>query len=81
MTKPPAIEILPLESDAVAGFAGRVVVFLPESGKLDQGARRVNRLTRGALERFAASDPYVLRGLVTSWSVRPWNVVVGGAGE
>ncbi|MGY1714815.1 YciI-like protein [Geodermatophilus sp. SYSU D01106] len=35
---------------------------------------------RETVERFAASDPYVLRGLVTSWSVRPWNVVVGGAG-
>ena len=58
MTKPPVIEILPLESDAVAGFAGRVVVFLPESGKLDQGARRVNRLMRGALERFASSEAF-----------------------
>jgi uncharacterized protein len=30
------------------------------------------------VERFAASDPYVVQGLVTSWTVRPWNVVVGG---
>ncbi len=30
------------------------------------------------VERFAREDPYVLQGLVTSWSVRPWNVVVGG---
>lgn len=28
-------------------------------------------------ERFAEADPYVLNGLVTSWSVRPWSVVLG----
>jgi uncharacterized protein len=27
--------------------------------------------------RFAADDPYVKNGLVTSWSVRPWTTVVG----
>lgn len=29
-------------------------------------------------ERFAASDPYVIRGLVRRWKVRPWTVVIGG---
>jgi uncharacterized protein YciI len=28
-------------------------------------------------ERFARSDPYVVNGLVASWRVRAWNVVVG----
>ena len=28
-------------------------------------------------ENFAKNDPYVLNGLVTSWEVRPWNVVIG----
>lgn len=28
-------------------------------------------------ERFAQRDPYVLNGLVESWSVRPWLTVVG----
>ncbi len=32
----------------------------------------------GVAERFAASDPYVREGLVLSWRVRPWTVVVGG---
>ncbi len=32
---------------------------------------------RAVVERFAASDPYVVHGLVTSWSVRPWDVVIG----
>ena len=33
---------------------------------------------REVVERFAAADPYVVRGLVRSWSVREWTVVVGG---
>ena len=31
-----------------------------------------------AAEAFARADPYVTNGLVNSWSVQPWNVVVGG---
>ena len=34
--------------------------------------------TRASAERFAEADPYVQHGLVTSWRVRKWNVVVGG---
>ncbi len=30
-------------------------------------------------EHFATTDPYVLNGLVTSWEVREWTVVVGAA--
>ena len=30
------------------------------------------------IERFIDDDPYVRNGLVTSWSIRPWNVVIGG---
>ncbi len=29
-------------------------------------------------EAFARSDPYVKAGLVTSWRVREWTVVIGG---
>jgi uncharacterized protein YciI len=32
---------------------------------------------REVVERFVAADPYVTKGLVTDWSVRDWNVVVG----
>ena len=31
----------------------------------------------GAAEAFAASDPYVLNGIVTAWRVRAWTTVVG----
>ena len=33
---------------------------------------------RDVVEAFAAADPYVVQGLVTAWTVREWNVVVGG---
>lgn len=33
---------------------------------------------RAVVERFADGDPYVRNGLVASWTIRPWNVVIGG---
>ena len=33
--------------------------------------------TQEAAESFAHADPYVLNGVVKSWRVRKWNVVVG----
>lgn len=33
--------------------------------------------TDAAARAFAEADPYVKAGLVKSWSVRPWNTVVG----
>lgn len=32
---------------------------------------------KSVVENFAQADPYVKEGLVTSWKVRPWTVVVG----
>jgi uncharacterized protein YciI len=34
---------------------------------------------RSTPEQFAKADPYVTNGLVKSWVVRPWNVVIGDA--
>jgi uncharacterized protein YciI len=33
---------------------------------------------REVVEQFAQADPYVRHGLVSAWTVREWNVVVGG---
>jgi uncharacterized protein len=33
---------------------------------------------REAVEDFVRVDPYVTNGLVTSWEIRPWTVVIGG---
>ena len=30
-----------------------------------------------AAEAFVAADPYVREGLVRSWRIRPWTVVIG----
>lgn len=32
---------------------------------------------REVAEEFAKNDPYVLKGLVKSWHVRPWTTVIG----
>ena len=33
--------------------------------------------SRAVAEQFAENDPYVRNGCITSWSVRPWVVVIG----
>jgi len=33
---------------------------------------------RTVVEDFARNDPYVKSGLIVTWSVRPWTVVIGG---
>ncbi len=30
------------------------------------------------VEEFVSRDPYIKNGLVTSWEIREWKVVVGG---
>jgi uncharacterized protein YciI len=32
---------------------------------------------REVVEHFAEQDPYVVQGLVTGWTIREWNVVIG----
>jgi uncharacterized protein YciI len=32
---------------------------------------------REVVEAFAEQDPYVVDGLVTDWTIREWNVVIG----
>ena len=51
------------------------------AGALSEPADRALLVWRdvdpAVLERFATNDPYVANGVVLSWRVRPWNVVVG----
>ena len=58
MTTPAALHFTDVDLDEIGAMTGRVAVFVSESGKLDQTARRVNRLTKGALERFAESAAF-----------------------
>ena len=55
MTELPSMAVSDTDLDRIADAQGRMVVFVPENGKLDQSARRLNRLTRGALERCVES--------------------------
>ncbi len=32
---------------------------------------------RSVVEHFVRHDPYVTNGLVRSWKIRQWNVVIG----
>ena len=34
---------------------------------------------KAQVEAFVKQDPYVQNGLVTSWNIREWSVVVGAA--
>ena len=63
MTDPVSITFHPTDLDAVADAEGIVAVLVEPGGKLDPAGRRVNKLTRGALERlvqgaaFSAKKP------------------------
>ena len=58
MTAPVSFEITALDIDQIATAEGRVVLFSDGSDKLDQIARRINKLTRGALGRCVTSDAF-----------------------
>ncbi len=52
MTSPVAVTFIETDLDQIAEAGGRVAVFVTPDGKLDPAARRVNRLTKGALARM-----------------------------
>ena len=62
MTTPAEIQFKDIDLDAIATFAGKIVVFIEIDGKLDAGARKVNTLTRKALGRFVDSDAFEKMG-------------------
>ena len=53
MTDLPKLVLTETNLDQINDATGRIVVFVPESGKLDQFGRRLNRLMKGALERLS----------------------------
>ena len=58
MTQLTDLSFDPAEPEAIAAFAGRIVLFASGSGPLEVLGRRVNRLMRGALDRVLASDAF-----------------------
>ena len=57
MTRP-TLDFIDTDLDRIADAKGLVVTFLPGEGKMDQAARRVNRLTKGALARLQESGKF-----------------------
>ena len=55
MTQPVSLRFTETDLDALPGQEGRLAVVVSPDGKLSAPARRVNKLTRGALVRLTAS--------------------------
>jgi len=58
MTELTPITFAETDIDQIAGHAGRIAVTIDAEGRLSPGAKRVNKLTRGALLRLVESDKF-----------------------
>ena len=58
MTTPATLAFVETDLDRLAEAEGRIAVVVPPTGKLDQVGRRLNRLMRGALERFVDGEAF-----------------------
>ncbi|OHC46328.1 MAG: leucyl aminopeptidase [Rhodobacteraceae bacterium GWE1_64_9] len=58
MSHPVPIRFLPVDPEALAGAPGRIAVVVDEAGKLGGAGRRLDRLMKGALARFLASEAF-----------------------
>lgn len=58
MTTPAQFSVVETDIDRLAATEGKIVIFVDGEGKLDPAARRVSRLTKGAVERFAGSETF-----------------------
>lgn len=58
MTTPASLTYAALEIDKIASIEGHVAVLVTSDKKLDAAGRRVNRLTKGALNRVIESDAF-----------------------
>ncbi|MEO1918978.1 MAG: leucyl aminopeptidase [Paracoccaceae bacterium] len=58
MTTPISINFRESNTDAIASINGKLAVLVSPDGKIDTLARRVNRLSKGAVARFAESAAF-----------------------
>ncbi len=58
MTSPLTPTFVATDIDQIKDATGILAIFVPEAGTLDATARRVNRLTRGAVARLVESDSF-----------------------
>jgi len=78
MTIPVRVTFEDTDIEKIAEADGRVAVIVTPDGKLDTAARRVNRLTKGALKRLTDSDTW---GKVKSGELRTLAWPVGMKAE
>ncbi|MRU16908.1 leucyl aminopeptidase [Roseovarius sp. A21] len=78
MTTPVAVTFKETDNEAIAGVEGRVAVIVTPDGKLDLSARRVNRLTKGAVKRLVESEAW---GKMKPGQVKSLAMPVGMAAE
>ncbi|WP_298433840.1 leucyl aminopeptidase [uncultured Jannaschia sp.] len=58
MTRPAAVSFVATDLDAVAGTEGVIACFVAEGGAMGAEARRLNRLTKGAVKRAVESPAW-----------------------
>lgn len=58
---------------------GELVLAGPLTEPFDRALFVWREDAQAAAETFAATDPYVLNGIVLGWTVRTWNTVIGTA--
>ena len=58
MTSPISIEFVETEVDVIKETEGKLAVLVTADGKMDIAGRRVNRLSRGAIERMVQSEAW-----------------------
>ncbi|MBY6166010.1 leucyl aminopeptidase [Pseudooceanicola nitratireducens] len=58
MTNIATVDVVAADLDAIAQAKGRVAVVVGAEGRLSPAARRLNRLTRGAVKRLVESDTF-----------------------
>jgi leucyl aminopeptidase len=78
MTTPVAVTFKETDNDVIAEAEGRVAVIVTPDGKLDLSARRVNRLTKGAVKRLVESEAW---GKMKPGQVKSLAMPVGMAAE
>ncbi|WP_146345263.1 leucyl aminopeptidase [Falsiphaeobacter marinintestinus] len=61
------IRFVPVDADALETAQGRVAIMVTPDGKMSVSARRINRLTRGALNRLVESERFA--------KVKPGDVI------
>jgi leucyl aminopeptidase len=58
MTTPTPITFTAFAHEDFAVTSGKIAIFVTEDGKMDQGGRKINSLTRKTVARVAESDAF-----------------------